>query len=97
FNVMGMTNNGFQNEGKNTAFGFSTSLLFKAGAKTNVRFDADLYNATKPLVAYLRNTNKLTMSNMKEWDMPYDRSLSSNDIATDRTNINIGAEIEHQI
>ncbi len=97
FNVLGMTNNGFQNEGKTTAFGFATSLLFKAGEKTNVRFDADLYNSTKPLVAYLRNTNKLTMSNLKDWDMPYDRSLTSNDIATNRTNINIGAEIEHQI
>ncbi|WP_185216505.1 TonB-dependent siderophore receptor [Sphingobacterium mizutaii] len=97
FNVMGMTNDGFQNEGKSKAFGFATSLLFKAGAKTTVRLDADLYNSTKPLVAYLRNTNKLTMSNMKEWDLPYDRSLTSNDIATNRTNINIGAELEHQI
>ncbi|MGG5905638.1 hypothetical protein, partial [Sphingobacterium daejeonense] len=30
FNVMGMTNDGFQNEGKSKAFGFATSLLFKA-------------------------------------------------------------------
>lgn len=97
FNVLGMTNNGFQNEGKTTAMGFATSLLFKANGKTTVRLDADVYNTTKPLVAFLRNTNKLSYSNMKEYGMPYDRSFTSDDIATNRTNVNIGAEIEYQI
>ncbi len=97
FNVLGMTNNGFQNEGKVTAMGFATSLLFKANNKTTVRLDADVYNTTKPLVAFLRNTNKLSYSNLKEYDLPYDRSFTSDDIATNRTNINIGAELEYQI
>ncbi|WP_270087426.1 TonB-dependent siderophore receptor [Sphingobacterium sp. SYP-B4668] len=97
FNIMGTTNNGFQNEGKVTALGFATSLAFKAGDKTTVRFDADLYNTTKPLVAYLRNTHKLSFNNLKEYGMPHDRSLTSNDVATNRTNINIGTEIEHQL
>lgn len=97
FNVMGMLNNGFQNEGKVTAMGFATSLAFKAGEKTVVRFDADVYNTTKPLVAYLRNTDRLSFKNLKEYGMPYDRSMTSNDIATNRTNVNISAEIEHQL
>ncbi|WP_164112343.1 MULTISPECIES: TonB-dependent siderophore receptor [Sphingobacterium] len=97
FNVMGTLNNGFQNAGKVTAMGFAASLAFKAGEKTIVRFDADVYNTTKPLVAYLRNTHKLSFANLKEYGMPYDRSLTSNDITTNRTNVNISAEIEHQL
>ncbi|MFZ4261671.1 TonB-dependent receptor domain-containing protein [Sphingobacterium sp. HJSM2_6] len=97
FNILGMNHDGFQNEGKNTAIAFATSLQFKAGEKTTVRFDADVYNTTKPLVAFIRNTNKLTVSNMKDFKAPFDRSYTSNDVATNRTNINIGAEIEHQI
>lgn len=97
FNIMGMTNDGFQNEGKVSALGFATSLLFKASDKTKVRFDADVYNTTKPLVAFLRNVHKLPYSSMKDYPLPHDRSLTSNDVATNRTNVNIGAEIEHQI
>lgn len=97
FNVMGMTNDGFQTQGKTTAMGFATSLAFKTGENTTVRFDADLYNTTKPLVAIMRNTYNLSYSSMKDYGLPYDRSLTSNDIATNRTNINIGAEVEHKI
>ncbi|KGE13401.1 TonB-dependent receptor [Sphingobacterium deserti] len=97
FNILGMTNDGFQNEGKVTAMGFATSLAFKAGEKTTVRFDADVYNTSKPLVALLRNTYNLSFKDFKEYGMPHDRSLTSNDVATNRTTINIGAEIEHRL
>jgi iron complex outermembrane receptor protein len=43
FNVMGSTQDGFQDAGKQKAMGFAGSLLFKPNERTTVRFDADIY------------------------------------------------------
>lgn len=97
FNVMGTLNNSFQNEGRERSMGFASSLLFKANSRSTVRFDMDIYNTTKPLVAFIRNTNKLSYTNMKDYPIPHDRSFTSNDVATARSNINIGAELEYKL
>ncbi len=56
FNVLGTTQNGFQDAGRQQAFGFAASLLFKANDRTTVSFDADIYAPEKTLMAYNRNT-----------------------------------------
>ncbi len=98
FNVLGSTENGFQDAGKITSMGFATSLLFKANSKTNVRFDAEVLQSNKPVSAFLRNTQNFTKyKSMDEVPLPYDRAFYSDDITTGRSNVTINAEVEHKL
>ncbi|WP_149526545.1 TonB-dependent siderophore receptor [Sphingobacterium hotanense] len=97
FNVMGMTQNGFQDAGKQQAFAFATSLLFKPNDRTTVSFDADIYVPEKTLLAYMRNTQKLTYGTMDKVPLPYDRALLSDDIMTSRANMNVSTELAYKI
>ena len=97
FNVMGSTQDGFQDAGKQKAMGFAGSLLFKPNERTTARFDADIYVPEKTLLAYVRNTNKLSYGTMDKVPLPYDRSMLSDDITTSRANMNVGTELEYRI
>ncbi|WP_333574552.1 TonB-dependent receptor [Sphingobacterium sp.] len=97
FNVMGSTQDGFQDAGKQKAMGFAGSLLFKPNERTTVRFDADIYVPEKTLLAYVRNTNKLSYGTMDKVPLPYDRAMLSDDITTSRANMNVGTELEYRI
>lgn len=97
FNVMGSTQDGFQDAGKQKTMGFAGSLLFKPNERTTVRFDADIYVPEKTLLAYVRNTNKLSYGTMDKVPLPYDRAMLSDDITTSRANMNVGTELEYRI
>jgi len=97
FNVLGTTQNGFQDAGKQQAFAFAASLLFKPNERTTVRFDADLYSPKKTLLAYVRRTDQLSYGSMDKVPIPFNRALLSDDITTQRNNKNIGTEIEYKI
>lgn len=97
FNVMGSTQNGFQDAGKQQAMGFAASLLFKPNDRTTVSFDADIYVPEKTLLAYIRNTEKLSYGTMDKVPLPYNRALLSDDITTSRANMNISTELAYKI
>ncbi|MGJ1446878.1 TonB-dependent receptor domain-containing protein [Sphingobacterium spiritivorum] len=96
-NAMGVTQNGFQDAGKQQAYGLAVSLLFKPNERTTVRLDADMYKPQKTLVAYARNTEVLSYGSMDKVPLPYSRSLLTDDITTSRSNMNVSAELEYKI
>ncbi|QNL51675.1 TonB-dependent receptor [Olivibacter sp. SDN3] len=96
-NALGHMENGFQDAGKQRNFGFAASMAFKPNERTTVRFDADIYRPDKPLVAFIRNTEVLDATTMDRVNLPYYRSLLSDDVTTPRQNINASAEIEYRI
>lgn len=96
-NAAGHTTNSFKDAGFLRSTAFAASMSFKTSEKTTVRFDADIYVPTKNLNAYIRQVNKLSVSSMKDINLPYTRSLTSDDIGVTRTTINALAEVEHKI
>ncbi|MFC6100481.1 TonB-dependent receptor [Olivibacter domesticus] len=76
---------------------FAASMLFKTSERTSVRFDAEVYSPTKTLNAYVRNSNVLTVSSLKDLNLTHRRSFTSDDIGTTRTSVYAMAEIEHKI
>lgn len=97
FNIMGSTQNGFQDAGKQKALGFAGSLLFKPNDRTTVSFDADVNVPEKTLLAYIRSTEKLSYGTMDKVPLPYHRALLSDDITTSRANMNISTELEYKL
>ncbi len=97
-NVLGSTENGFQDAGKITSLGLASSILFKANDRTNVRFDAEVLNSQKPLRSFIRSASRYEgYKSMKDLPLPYDRAFYSNDITTARSNVSINAELEYKL
>lgn len=97
-NILGSTENGFQDAGKTTSVGIASSILFKANERTNVRFDAEVLQSQKPLRSFIRNASRYQeYKSMKDLPLPYDRAFYSNDITTPRSNVSINAELEYKI
>ncbi len=95
-NLLFHTQNSFQTAGFSRAFGAATSLQFKVNDKTTVKFDGEIYLPNKNLNAYIRNSDILTNPSMEQFKNIYDRSFSSNDIATKRHAYYAMAEVEHR-
>jgi len=96
-NAAGHVQNSFQDAGFLRSTSFAASMLFKTSERTTVRFDADVYVPTKNLNAYIRSSDLLTVSSMKDVNLNPDRSFTSDDIGVTRSTINAMAEIEHKI
>lgn len=96
-NASAHTQSSFQDAGFLRSTSFAASMLFKTSEKTSVRFDAEVYSPTKTLNAFVRNSNILTVSSIKELNLTHRRSFTSDDIGTNRTSVYAMAEIEHKI
>ena len=96
FNFAGYTQNSFQDAGFNKGLFFAGSLSYKVNDKTTVRFDTELHTPDKTLNAFVRNSDVLTVSSMKDLQGIHSRSFTSNDISSPRTNFLSMAEIEHR-
>jgi len=96
-NAAAHTQSSFQDAGYLKSTSFAASMLFKTSERTTVRFDAEVYAPEKTLNAYVRNSDVLTVSSMKDLNLIHKRSFSSDDIGTKRTSIYAQAEIEHKI
>lgn len=95
-NALFTTQNSFQDAGLSKAMGLSLALVFKATEKTTVSFDAELYNPTKTLAGYVRNSEILSNKSMAQFAPFHKRSFTSDDIATGRSTYYASAEIKHQ-
>ncbi|TZF85756.1 TonB-dependent receptor (plasmid) [Pedobacter sp. BS3] len=96
-NTAAHTANSFQDAGFVRSLAFAASMSFKTSERTTVRFDADVYAPYKNLNAYVRSSDKLTVTSMKDLNLIHNRSFSSNDIGTKRSSVYAMAEIEHKI
>lgn len=96
-NAAGHTQASFQDAGFVRSTSFAASMLFKTSERTTVRFDAEVYAPKKTLNAYVRNSNALSVSSIKELNLTNKRSFTSDDIRTARTSVYAMAEIEHKI
>ncbi len=96
-NGAGHMENSFQDQGYAKNLFLAASLAFKPNDRTTVRLDADVYSSERPLLAYTRTTPGLTATSITALDIPYFRSLSSNDIGTRRSTINTAVTLEYQL
>jgi len=96
-NAAGHTQSSFQDAGFLRSTSFAASMMFKTSERTTVRFDAEVYAPKKTLNAYVRNSNALTVSSIKDLNLTNKRAFTSDDIGTGRTSVYAMAEIEHKI
>ncbi|MET3037143.1 TonB-dependent receptor [Chryseobacterium sp. NRRL B-14859] len=97
FNVAAYSQDSFQDAGYNKGVFFSGSILYKVSDKTTVTLDAEFHAPEKTLNAYVRQSEKLTLHSMKDLAGAHDRSFTSNDIGSKRTNFVTMAEVTHKI
>ncbi|NIF06272.1 TonB-dependent receptor [Chryseobacterium sp. Tr-659] len=96
FNVAAYSQDSFQDAGYNKGLFFSGSILYKVSDKTTVTLDTEFHAPEKTLNAYVRQSEKLTLHSMKDLASAYDRSFTSNDIGSKRTNFVTMAEVTHK-
>ncbi|HCA06297.1 TonB-dependent receptor [Chryseobacterium sp.] len=96
FNVAAYSQDSFQDAGYNKGLFFSGSILYKVSDKTTVTLDTEFHAPEKTLNAYVRQSEKLTIGSMKELTGAHDRSFTSNDIGSKRTNFVTMAEVTHK-
>lgn len=96
FNVAAYSQDSFQDAGYNKGLFFSGSILYKVSDKTTVTLDTEFHAPEKTLNAYVRQSEKLTIGSMKDLTGAHDRSFTSNDIGSKRTNFVTMAEVTHK-
>jgi iron complex outermembrane receptor protein len=96
FNVAAYSQDSFQDAGYNKGLFFSGSILYKVNDKTTVTLDTEFHSPEKTLNAYVRQSEKLTIGSMKDLAGAHDRSFTSNDIGSKRTNFVTMAEVTHK-
>lgn len=96
FNVAAYSQDSFQDAGYNKGLFFSGSILYKVNDKTTVTLDTEFHAPEKTLNAYVRQSEKLTIGSMKDLTGAHDRSFTSNDIGSKRTNFVTMAEVTHK-
>lgn len=96
FNVAAYSQDSFQDAGYNKGLFFSGSILYKVNDKTTVTLDTEFHAPEKTLNAYVRQSEKLTISSMKDLQGAHERSFTSNDIGSKRTNFVTMAEVTHK-
>ncbi|KXH81228.1 TonB-dependent siderophore receptor [Chryseobacterium kwangjuense] len=96
FNVAAYSQDSFQDAGYNKGLFFSGSILYKVNDKTTVTLDTEFHAPEKTLNAYVRQSEKLTIGSMKDLQGAHERSFTSNDIGSKRTNFVTMAEVTHK-
>ncbi|WP_080778812.1 TonB-dependent siderophore receptor [Chryseobacterium phocaeense] len=96
FNVAAYSQDSFQDAGYNKGLFFSGSILYKVNDKTTVTLDTEFHAPEKTLNAYVRQSERLTISSMKDLQGAHERSFTSNDIGSKRTNFVTMAEVTHK-
>ncbi|WP_284462155.1 TonB-dependent siderophore receptor [Chryseobacterium sp.] len=96
FNVAAYSQDSFQDAGYNKGLFFSGSILYKVSDKTTVTLDTEFHSPEKTLNAFVRQSEKLTLHSMKDLAGAHDRSFTSNDIGSKRTNFVTMAEVTHK-
>ncbi|SFN77828.1 iron complex outermembrane recepter protein [Chryseobacterium oleae] len=96
FNVAAYSQDSFQDAGYNKGLFFSGSILYKVSDKTTVTLDTEFHAPEKTLNAYVRQSEKLTIGSMTDLTGAHDRSFTSNDIGSKRTNFVTMAEVTHK-
>lgn len=96
FNVAAYSQDSFQDAGYNKGLFFSGSILYKVNDKTTVTLDTEFHAPEKTLNAYVRQSEKLTIASMKDLQGAHERSFTSNDIGSKRTNFVTMAEVTHK-
>ncbi|MBL1222578.1 TonB-dependent receptor [Chryseobacterium sp. L7] len=96
FNVAAYSQDSFQDAGYNKGLFFSGSILYKVNDKTTVTLDTEFHAPEKTLNAYVRQSEKLTIGSMKDLAGAHERSFTSNDIGSKRTNFVTMAEVTHK-
>lgn len=96
FNVAAYSQDSFQDAGYNKGLFFSGSILYKVSEKTTVTLDTEFHAPEKTLNAFVRQSEKLTIGSMKDLAGAHDRSFTSNDIGSKRTNFVTMAEVTHK-
>ncbi|MFN1218733.1 TonB-dependent siderophore receptor [Chryseobacterium kwangjuense] len=96
FNVAAYSQDSFQDAGYNKGLFFSGSILYTVNDKTTVTLDTEFHAPEKTLNAYVRQSEKLTIGSMKDLQGAHERSFTSNDIGSKRTNFVTMAEVTHK-